>query len=177
MSKIGKKPIILPSDVTCNINNKTIVIKGKNSELSMDLSPEVNIEVKDNQIIVSPKNASLDARRMWGTIRASINNMILGVSQGFTKSLEINGVGYRMAVKGKDLVLNLGFSHEVVFPIPDTVNVVCPDATHVNIKGVNKQIVGLIASKIKLMKKPEPYKGKGFKYVGEQILRKEGKKK
>lgn len=178
MSKIGKKPIMLPSGVSCKVENSEFCAKGPKGELKLKLIyDDIDVIVNEDNVMVKPKNNSLRARKFWGTVRSSINNMVVGVSNGFTKSLEINGVGYRMSIKGKNVIMNLGLSHEVEFPIPEGINAVCPDATHINITGINKQEVGQIASKIKLMKKPEPYKGKGFKYVGEQILRKEGKKK
>lgn len=177
MSKVGKKPIDLPAGVTCSIINGELTVKGNKGELKSALSNKIVVENKDNKITVSPKDSSIEARKFWGTFRALINNMVLGVTNGFTKSLEITGVGYRVNVKGDKLVMQLGLSHDVELKIPEGITIVCPTNTQVNVSGIDKQKVGLIASLIKKHKKPEPYKGKGFKYVGEKILRKEGKKK
>lgn len=177
MSKVGKKPIDLPVGVTCSIVNGELIVKGSKGELKNVLSNKILIENKDNRIIVSPKDNSIEAKKFWGTFRALINNMIKGVTEGFTKSLEITGVGYRVNVKDNKLVMQLGLSHDVELKIPDGITIVCPTNTQVNVSGIDKQKVGLVASLIKKYKKPEPYKGKGFKYVGEKILRKEGKKK
>ncbi|MGV3279151.1 50S ribosomal protein L6 [Rickettsiales bacterium LUAb2] len=177
MSKVGKKPINIPDGVQCTIKDNNLIVKGPKGETSMELVDDVEVKFENNQVLAIPRNNSLNAKTFWGTVRSNINNNIVGVTQGFTKSLVITGVGYRMAIKGSDLVMNLGFSHEVIFPIPEGIKISCPDATHVNIEGIDKQKVGQVASQIKSTKKPEPYKGKGFKYIGEQILRKEGKKK
>lgn len=177
MSKVGKKPIDLPLGVTCSIVNGELIVKGSKGELKNVLSNKILVENKDNRIIVSPKDNSIEAKKFWGTFRALINNMIKGVTEGFTKSLEITGVGYRVNVKDDKLVMQLGLSHDVELKIPDGITIVCPTNTQVNVSGIDNQKVGLVASLIKKHKKPEPYKGKGFKYVGEKILRKEGKKK
>lgn len=177
MSKVGKKPINLPEGVNFNIVNNELTIKSTKGELKTTIHSKILVENKDNKIFITPKDSSVEAKRFWGTFRSLINNMIIGVTQGFTKSLEITGVGYRVNLKGNALVMQLGLSHDVELPIPQGVTVVCPDNTHINISGVDKQQIGLLASLIKKHKKPEPYKGKGFKYVGERILRKEGKKK
>ena len=174
---MGKKPIDLPEGVSCNIVDNEISIKGKKGELKAVLFNKLTVENKENKIVVLPKDNSIEAKKFWGTFRALINNMVKGVTEGFTKSLEITGVGYRVSVKDNKLVMQLGFSHSVELEVPEGITVVCPDNTHVNVSGIDKQKVGLVASLIRKYKKPEPYKGKGFKYVGEKILRKEGKKK
>ena len=177
MSKMGKKPIDLPEGVSCSVINNEVVIKGSKGELKVSVFNKLIVENKDNKVVILPKDNSIEAKKFWGTFRALINNMVKGVVEGFTKSLEITGVGYRVNIKDNKLVMQLGLSHNVELEVPEGITVTCPDSTHVNVFGIDKQKVGLVAPLIKKYKKPEPYKGKGFRYVGEQILRKEGKKK
>ena len=177
MSRIGKNPVPIPDGVTISVEGQTVNAKGKLGELSLQLMDEVTVEMKDNQISVQPANDTGRARQMWGTARTRVANLVEGVATGFKKELEIQGVGYRAAMQGKDLVLQLGFSHEVRHPVPDGIKISCPDQTHVVIEGADKQLVGQTAAVIRGYRPPEPYKGKGVRYAGEYILRKEGKKK
>ncbi len=177
MSRVGKYPVAVPSGVTVEIANDEIKAKGKLGELSAPISSEVDVVVEDNVVKVTPKRESKKARAMWGTTRALVNNIVTGVSTGFTVDLEINGVGYRAAIEGKDLVLALGFSHPVRFPIPDGITMKCERPTAISISGSDKQRVGQLAAEIRAFRPPEPFKGKGVKYANEIILRKEGKKK
>lgn len=177
MSRIGKYPVDVPSGVTINVSGKQISAKGKLGELSHVLVDEVLAELKDNKIVLTPRDESKRARMMWGMSRAVIANLVKGVSAGFTKNLEIEGVGYRAAVQGKDLVLQLGFSHEIRYPIPKGITVACEKPTLVSISGADIQAVGQMAAEIREYRPPEPYKGKGVRYAGEYIRRKEGKKK
>lgn len=177
MSRVGQKPIAIPSGINVEITNKLIKASGKNGSLEMILSSDVEVSKEGDSIVVKPKNDSKRASAMWGTTRNQIANVIKGVDTGFTVNLELNGVGYRGAVQGKDLVLQLGFSHEVKYAIPEGIKVETPKPTSVQISGADRQKVGQIASEIRAYRKPEPYKGKGIKYEGEYIRRKEGKKK
>lgn len=177
MSRVGKYPIKIPSGVQVSLNDRTVKAKGKLGELSFTVDEHVNVKIENNLISFAPVNDSKIARTMWGTARASVNNLIKGVSDGFTKKLEINGVGFKAAVQGKILKMSLGFSHEVNFPIPDGIKMACPTPTTLEISGADKRLVGQVAYNIKEYRKPEPYKGKGIKYEGEKIRRKEGKKK
>ena len=177
MSRVGKDPVEIPDGVSVAVAGQIVTAKGKLGELSVALTGDVEIVQDDSHISVTRRDDSLNARKMWGTARSLINNVVMGVSEGFTKKLEINGVGYRAQVQGEELVLQLGFSHDVKFPIPEGIKITCSDQTHINIFGVNKQMVGQVASDIRGYRPPEPYKGKGIKYEAEQILRKEGKKK
>jgi len=177
MSRIGKNPIEIPEGVSVEVAGQIVTAKGKLGQHSVTLTDNVEIVQESNKISVSKQDDSLNARKMWGTARSLINNLVVGVSEGFTKKLEINGVGYRAQLQGKELVLQLGFSHDVKFSIPEGIKITCPDQTHIDIFGVNKQMVGQVASDIRGYRPPEPYKGKGIKYEAEQILRKEGKKK
>lgn len=178
MSRVGKYPVIVPADVTFSINGKVVTAKGKLGEMNYTFSDDVEVKVEDNKVWVRPIELETGInRKEWGTTRAQINNLIRGVSAGFTKKLEINGVGYKAQVTGKVLKLNLGFSHDIDFLIPEGIKIVCATPTNVEISGVSKQLVGQVAAKIRAYRPPEPYKGKGIKYEGEYILRKEGKKK
>ena len=177
MSRVGNSAITIPSDVTLSQQDGKVIVKGKNGELSTQLHGEVELAVTDNIATLKPRRKSKLSQSLWGTMRASINNMVVGVHSGFTRKLEINGVGYRAQVQGQDLVMQLGFSHEVRYTIPDGITIKCPDQTHITVEGVDKQKVGQTASEIRSYRPPEPYKGKGVKYVDEYILRKEGKKK
>mgnify|MGYP002630123315 CR=1 FL=1 len=177
MSRIGKNPVELPDGVSVVISGQQITTKGKLGELSAVFTDDVDITEADSVVTVKPRSDSIMARKMWGTSRSVISNMVHGVSQGFTRNLVINGVGYRAAVQGSTLVLQLGFSHEVKYPIPSDIKINCPDQTHITIQGIDKQRVGQTAANIRAYRPPEPYKGKGIKYEDEYVLRKEGKKK
>ncbi|MGB0683041.1 MAG: 50S ribosomal protein L6 [Magnetovibrionaceae bacterium] len=177
MSRVGKNPVEVPSGVTINIDGVIVSAKGKLGELSATLTDDVSVTQEDGKVWVKPLSKSKQARQMWGTARATIANMITGVSEGFTRDLEINGVGYRAQVQGQDLVLQLGFSHEVRYPAPEGIKFECPEQNKVKISGTDKQKIGQVASEIRGYRPPEPYKGKGVKYADEYILRKEGKKK
>lgn len=177
MSRIGQLPVPIPDGVTVEIVGQLVTAKGKQGEAVITLMPEVEVKQDDGQIVVRPRNDSLRAKKMWGTARSVLNNLIVGVTEGFTRNLEINGVGYRAKLEGKELVLQLGYSHEVRYSIPDGLDIKCPDQTHIQISGNDKQRVGQTAAEIRAFRPPEPYKGKGIKYEDEYILRKEGKKK
>ena len=178
MSRVGKYPVVVPAGVTVTINGDKVTAKGKLGELSYLAGEEVDLKLEDNKVWVSPRPLENGInRRIWGTTRAQINNIVKGVSEGFSKKLEIVGVGYKAQVQGKILKLNLGFSHDVDYEIPEGLKVVCASPTNVEISGISKQKVGQMASEIRALRPPEPYKGKGIKYEGEFILRKEGKKK
>jgi len=177
MSRTGKKPIAPVSGVTVTINDRTVTAKGPKGEQSLMLMDVVNAKQTDAGIVVEPIDESTAARAAWGTTRALINNLVVGVSAGFEKKLQIQGVGYRAAMQGKDLKLSLGFSHEVVFETPAGITIAAPSQTEVTVSGIDKQQVGQVAADIRGWRPPEPYKGKGVRYVGEYIARKEGKKK
>jgi large subunit ribosomal protein L6 len=177
MSRTGKKPIAKVSGVTVTIADRTVTAKGPKGEQSLTLMDIVNAKQTDDGIVIEPANDSKEARAAWGTTRALINNMVIGVEKGFEKKLQIQGVGYRAAMQGKDLKLSLGFSHEVVFQTPAGITIATPTQTEVVVNGVDKQQVGQVAADIRGWRPPEPYKGKGVRYVGEYIARKEGKKK
>ena len=177
MSRVGKYPVAVPSGVTVAIAGRVLSAKGKLGELKLNLSDEIEAALDNNQVVVKPRSASKQARTMWGTTRALVNNMVKGVSTGFTRKLEINGVGYRAAVQGKDLVLQLGYSHEIKYPIPQGISITAEKPTLLAITGADRQRVGQVAADIRGFRGPEPYKGKGVKYEDETILRKEGKKK
>ena len=177
MSRIGKKPVPIPAGVTAKLDGQSIAVKGAKGELKFDAPAEVVIKIEDNVIHVNPINQEKRSRAMWGTTRARVQNLVVGVTKGFEKKLEINGVGYKAAVAGKNLQLSLGFSHDVLYPIPAGVSITTPKPTEVTITGIDKREVGQIAAEIRAFRGPEPYKGKGVKYVGEFIFRKEGKKK
>lgn len=177
MSRIGKLPVTVPSGVTVSLDGRDVKVKGPKGELSMTLVQEVSARMDDGGVTVSPRDDSPRARAMWGMQRTLVNNMVQGVSEGFTRELEINGVGYRAQVQGETLQLQLGFSHDVNYPIPDGIEIACPKPTQVQISGRDKQQVGQVAAEIRAFRPPEPYKGKGVKYAGEYIFRKEGKKK
>jgi large subunit ribosomal protein L6 len=177
MSRIGKKPVGVPSGVTASVNGQVVSVKGPKGELKHVLVDEVIAKLDDGSIEVSPRDDSQTARAMWGMSRTLIANLMTGVTEGFTKKLEITGVGYRAAVQGQALQLQLGYSHDVTFPIPQGIQVQCPKPTEIVITGIDKQKVGQVAAEIRRFRPPEPYKGKGVRYAGEFILRKEGKKK
>lgn len=177
MSRTGKKPIAPVSGVTVSINDRVVSAKGPKGELSLTLMDIVNAKQTDAGVVIEPANDTQEARAAWGTTRALINNLVVGVKDGFEKKLQILGVGYRAAMQGKDLKLSLGFSHEVVYETPKGITIATPTQTEVTISGADKQQVGQVAANIRAYRKPEPYKGKGVRYVGEYIARKEGKKK
>ena len=177
MSRTGKKPVAPVSGVTVSINDRLVSVKGPKGEQSLTLMDVVNVKQTDAGLVVEPANDTQEARAAWGTTRALINNMVVGVKDGFEKKLQIQGVGFRAAMQGKDLKLSLGFSHEVLFETPPGITITVPTPTEVTVVGVDKQQVGQVAADIRSWRKPEPYKGKGVRYVGEYIARKEGKKK
>ena len=177
MSRIGKKPVQLPKGVTASVDGQTVKVKGPKGELKVTLVDEVQVELTDAGVVVSPRPDHERARAMWGLSRTLVNNLVVGVTEGFTERLDINGVGYRAAVQGKNLNLQLGFSHDVVYPIPAGINIVAEKPTSITISGIDKQLVGQVAAEIRAWRAPEPYKGNGVKYASETILRKEGKKK
>jgi large subunit ribosomal protein L6 len=177
MSRIGKRPVAIPSGVTANVENGTLSVKGPKGTLTMGLSDLVSYNLEDGAISVQPANDSQAARAHWGMQRTLVSNLVEGVTEGFSKTLNISGVGYRAAAQGKKLKLQLGYSHDVDLDVPEGLDVKTPDATTVIISGIDKQSVGQFAAEIRRWRKPEPYKGKGIKYQGEYIFRKEGKKK
>jgi large subunit ribosomal protein L6 len=177
MSRIGKSPVTVPQGVEVKLAGQTITAKGKLGEGTITLVDDVSAEMKDGHITVAPRSESRRARNMWGTSRTMVNNLVHGVSEGFTQNLEINGVGYRAAVQGKELVLQLGYTHDIKYPIPTGVSMKTEKPTTIAITGPNKQQIGQIAAEIRAFRPPEPYKGKGVKYAAETIIRKEGKKK
>ena len=177
MSRIGKKPVAIPAGVQASINGGIIEVKGPKGTLSMPLADDISYAIEANEIRVNPANETKRARAFWGMQRTLVSNLVVGVSDGFTKVLEITGVGYRAAVQGKILRLQLGYSHDVNYEIPDGITIKTPDQTTVEISGSDRQKVGQVAAEIRRWRKPEPYKGKGIKYRGEFIFRKEGKKK
>ena len=177
MSRIGKKPVPVPAGVTANIDGKVLSVKGAKGTLTLDLADEVTYEIGDGGISVQPANDTKRARSFWGMQRTLVQNLITGVTEGYSKQLQITGVGYRANVQGKNLKLQLGYSHDVDYAIPEGITIATPDQTTVNISGIDKQKVGQVAAEIRRWRKPEPYKGKGIKYAGEFIFRKEGKKK
>ena len=177
MSRVGKNPVAIPAGVNVEVSSGKLSAKGKLGALSVGLSSDVTVKVENGQVLVQPVGSSKRARMMWGTTRNLVRNMVNGVPTGFSKSLEINGVGYRAAVQGKDLILQLGFSHEVKYPIPEGITVKAEKPTSLTISGADRQKVGQVAAETRAFRGPEPYKGKGIKYEAETILRKEGKKK
>ncbi len=177
MSRIGKKPVAVPSGVTATISGQTFEAKGPKGQLSFVLNELVIAEMTDDGIKVDPRDDSNDARALWGTSRTMIENLITGVSAGFEKKLEITGVGYRAQLQGKNLQLALGFSHDVIYAVPEGIQIAVPKPTEVVVSGIDKQRVGQVAAEIRKYRPPEPYKGKGVRYAGEFIVRKEGKKK
>jgi large subunit ribosomal protein L6 len=177
MSRTGKKPIPAVSGVTVAINDRVVTAKGPKGEQSLTLMDIVNAKQTDQGIVIEPANDTKEARAAWGTTRALIANMVKGVKDGFEKKLQIQGVGFRAAMQGKDLKLSLGFSHEVVYVTPKGITLAAPTQTEVTVTGADKQQVGQVAANIRAYRKPEPYKGKGVRYLGEYIARKEGKKK
>jgi large subunit ribosomal protein L6 len=177
MSRIGKKPIAVPSGITANVEGQTVKVKGPKGALQVVLHDDVSVKLEGAQIKVDPRAETKRARAQWGTSRTLIANLIAGVSKGFEERLEINGVGYRAAVQGKNLQLALGYSHDIVYPIPEGITIATPRPVEIIISGADRQKVGQVAAEIREYRPPEPYKGKGIKYSDERIFRKEGKKK
>jgi len=177
MSRIGKRPIPVPADVTVDVKGQVVTAKGSKGQLQFVVNDEVLVSLKESAIVVSPRNQTKDARSKWGMTRTMISNLLSGVKKGVEKKLEISGVGYRAAMKGKDLQLSLGFSHEVIYQVPEGVSVAVPKPTEITVSGIDMQQVGQVAAEIREYRGPEPYKGKGIRYAGEYIVRKEGKKK
>jgi len=178
MSRVGKYPVVIPAGVELSINNNTVVAKGKLGQLSYSFDDShVATKLEDGKVTVTPLSQSNTARALWGTTRARINDMVKGVSEGFTKDMELVGVGYKARVEGKNLVLSLGFSHDVIFEAPEGIKITCAAPTQISIFGADKQLVGQVAAEIRKYRKPEPYKGKGVKFANETVRRKEGKKK
>ncbi|MEC7275997.1 MAG: 50S ribosomal protein L6 [Bdellovibrionota bacterium] len=174
MSRIGKMPVGLPDKVEVKVNGTHVSVKGPNGQLDYTFSENVNIELKDKEVVVTPIDESKKAVSMWGTARTLINNMVTGVTTGFTKTLEFNGVGYKAAVSGSTLTLNLGYSHPIEYSLPEGVSAKVTKNV-IDISGANKELVGFVAAKVRSFRPPEPYKGKGVKYADEHIIRKAGK--
>ena len=177
MSRVGKNPVTIPQGVTVDVASGVATVKGKLGTLKLPITKEVEVSVQDGKVWVKPVQENTQSRVLWGTTRANLRNMVEGVSKGYSKALEINGVGYRAAVQGKNLQLQMGYSHDVLYPIPEGITIKCEKPTAVLISGYDKQKVGQVAAEIRAVRPPEPYKGKGIKYDSEHILRKEGKKK
>ena len=177
MSRIGKKPVQVPAGVTATVNGQTVTAKGPKGELFFVANDEIIVKMENNAVSVAPVSPTKTARSKWGMSRTMIENIFQGVKDGFTRKLEINGVGYRAALQGKNLQLALGYSHDVVYETPEGITIACPKPTEIIITGINKQQVGQVAAEIREYRGPEPYKGKGVKYAEERIVRKEGKKK
>ena len=177
MSRIGKKPVAIPSGVTAKVEGQKVSVKGAKGELTFVVPDDVDVKFENNEIKVDPRNETKRARALWGTSRAQVNNLVVGVTKGFEKKLEITGVGYKAAVAGKNLQLSLGFSHDVNYAIPAGIAIATPKPTEIMVSGIDKRQVGQVAAEIRAFRGPEPYKGKGVKYANEFIFRKEGKKK
>jgi large subunit ribosomal protein L6 len=177
MSRIGKKAVAIPSGVTATVEGQTVKVKGPKGALQLVLHDDVSAKVESGAVRVDPRAETKRARAMWGTSRTLVANLVAGVTKGFERRLEITGVGYRAAVQGKNLQIALGYSHDIVYPIPEGIAIVAPKPTEIVVTGIDKQKVGQVAAEIRDFRKPEPYKGKGIKYAGEYIFRKEGKKK
>ena len=177
MSRIGKKPIHVPAGITASVEGQKITVKGPKGELSYVVNDEIHLKLEDNVVYVTPRDETKDARSKWGMARSMIENIVEGVKSGFEKKLEISGVGYRAAMQGKNVQLSLGFSHDVIYHVPEGIAVAVPKPTEILVSGVDKQKVGQVAAEIREYRGPEPYKGKGIKYANERIVRKEGKKK
>jgi len=177
MSRIGNKPVAIPSGVTAVVEGQTVKVKGPKGALSVVLHGDVSAKVDKSELKVDPRAETKRARAMWGTYRALIANVMEGVTKGFERRLEITGVGYRATLQGKNLQIQLGYSHDIVYPIPEGITIVVPKPTEIIVSGVDGQKVGHVAAEIRAFRKPEPYKGKGVKYAGEYVFRKEGKKK
>ena len=177
MSRIGKKPVELPSGVTATVSGQSIEVKGPKGTRSFNATDDVDLKVEDNVVTITPRGKSKRARQQWGMSRTMVQNLVTGVTEGFKKELEIQGVGYRASMQGNTLKLNLGLSHDVDYTAPEGVTVTAPKQTEIVVEGIDEQLVGQVAANIRAWRKPEPYKGKGIRYKGEFIFRKEGKKK
>ena len=177
MSRVGKKPVAIPSGVTAVVEGQTIKVKGPKGAMSLVLHGDVEAKVDKGEVKVDPRADTKRARAMWGTYRSLLANVMEGVTKGFERKLEITGVGYRAALQGKNLQIQLGYSHDIVYPIPEGITIAVPKPTEIVVTGIDGQKVGHVAAEIRAFRKPEPYKGKGVKYAGEYIFRKEGKKK
>jgi large subunit ribosomal protein L6 len=177
MSRVGKKPVSIPQGVTANVEGQTVKVKGPKGALQLVLHGDVTAKLESGMIKIDPRSETKRARAMWGTSRTLVLNLMTGVTKGFEENLEITGVGFRAAVQGKNLQLQLGYSHDVVYPIPEGITIAAAKPTEIKITGSDKQKVGQVAAEIRDFRSPEPYKGKGVKYAGEYIFRKEGKKK
>ena len=177
MSRVGKNPVSVPDGVEVTIDGAAVAVSGKLGRLEATIAPEVSAVLDNGQVSVTPRGEDKRSRQMWGLTRSIINNMVVGVSQGFHKNLQIEGVGYRAAVEGRTLTLDLGYSHRIRYQIPDGIEITCERPTAIRVAGADRQTVGQVAAEIRAFRKPEPYKGKGIRYVGEYVRRKEGKKK
>ena len=177
MSRIGKKPIDLPGGVSASVSGQTVEVKGPKGTRSFTATDDVTIVVEDNAVTVTPRGKSKRARQQWGMSRTQVANLVTGVTDGFKKELEIQGVGYRAQMQGNSLKLSLGLSHDVIFDVPEGVTVTAPKPTEIAVEGIDQQLVGQVAANIREWRKPEPYKGKGIRYKDEFVFRKEGKKK
>jgi large subunit ribosomal protein L6 len=177
MSRIGKKPVTIPQGVEVTLNGRQVAAKGPKGELAVVLSENVSIAQGDDGVTVAPINKSQAARRFWGLSRSLVENIVVGVSEGYDRKLELQGVGYRAQMQGNTLKLSLGFSHDIDYPVPEGIKIDCPSQTEIIISGIDKQKVGQVAAEIRSYRPPEPYKGKGVRYNGEYVFRKEGKKK
>jgi large subunit ribosomal protein L6 len=177
MSRIGKKPVAIPSGVTASVEGQTVKVKGPKGQLQFVVHDDVEVKFENGQVKVAPRVKTNRAQAMYGTARAQVANLVQGVTKGFEKKLEITGVGYRAAMQGKNLQLALGYSHDVIYPIPEGISIAVPKPTEITVSGIDPQRVGQVAAEIRAYRPPEPYKGKGVKYVDEFIFRKEGKKK
>ncbi len=177
MSRIGKNPVVIPEGVTPTVAGQNVTVKGPKGELSFEVHSDVSVKLEDGKVVLAPRSQSQFARQVWPTCRTRVYNMVVGVTEGYKKELEIKGVGYRANLQGKDLVLALGFSHEVRYPVASDVKVEVEKQTKITISGIDKQKVGQVAAEIREFRKPEPYKGKGIRYVDEYVMIKEGKKK
>jgi large subunit ribosomal protein L6 len=177
MSRIGKKAVAIPAGVTANVAGQTVNVKGPKGALDITLPDDIAAKLEDGAVKIDPRSESKRARALWGMSRSLVANLVAGVTKGFERRLEISGVGYRAAIQGKNLQLQLGYSHEINYPIPEGIVIAAPKPTEIVVTGIDKQKVGQVAAEIRSFRPPEPYKGKGIKYAGEYIFRKEGKKK
>jgi large subunit ribosomal protein L6 len=177
MSRIGKKPIVVPAGVTVTVEGQTVTVKGPKGQLAWTVADEIGVAFENGEIALTPRDVSTRAHAMWGLSRSLVNNMVVGVTSGYERVLELVGVGYRAAMKGQSLSMQLGFSHDIDIPAPQGISFAVPRQTEIRISGIDKQAVGEMAARIRKMRPPEPYKGKGVRYSGEQVRRKEGKKK
>jgi large subunit ribosomal protein L6 len=177
MSRIGKKPVAVPKGVTATVDGQKVTVKGPKGQLSLTLVDDIDVKLEDGSIVVAPRSDTKRARSMWGMSRSLVENLMLGTTSGFSRTLEITGVGYRAAMDGKSLKLQLGYSHDVLYPVPEGITIAVPKPTEITISGIEKDKVGQVAAEIRGFRGPEPYKGKGIRYQGEFIQRKEGKKK